>query len=86
MSFEIRELQGSLFKNERAREGKNDPAYQGSCLIDGKHYWISAWVKSGTKGKFFSFAFKPKEQGARKPDPTPPPQEEGPPLTDEPPF
>ena len=65
-NFEQRQNSGALFKNDRAREGKNDPQYQGTCLIDGREYWIAGWVKEGNKGKFFSLAFKPKES---KPDP-----------------
>ncbi len=60
---EQRENSGILGKNERQREGKNDPGYSGQCTIGGKAYWISAWLKEGTggRGKFFSLSFKPKE-------------------------
>ncbi len=67
MAFEQRELQGSLFKNER-KEKDTHADYQGSCLIDGTEYWISAWIKKG-KVTFMSLAFKAKDrQEARKPD------------------
>ena len=64
MAQEQRELSGVIFKNDRMREGKNDAQYTGSCTIDGKRYWISAWVKDGAKGKFFSLAFKAQDQQA----------------------
>jgi hypothetical protein len=52
---------GTLFKNDM--EGKSDkfPAYGGTINVEGVEYWISAWVKEGQKGKFFSLAIKPKE-------------------------
>lgn len=52
---------GSLFKNENRTTDKH-PEYSGSAEIDGVQYWISAWVKDGQKGKFFSLSFKPKDQ------------------------
>lgn len=58
---------GSLFKNDK-RGNENWPDYKGSCNIDGKDYWISAWIKTAGPNskspgsKFFSFAFKAKDQ------------------------
>jgi hypothetical protein len=70
MAFEIRELSGSLFKNEKKTEEKH-PQMQGSCLIEGVEYWISAWTKEGTKGRFQSLAFKRKDaKPESKPAPT----------------
>lgn len=60
MAYEIRELSGSLFKNEKKTEEKH-PQMQGSCLIDGVEYWISAWTKDGAKGRWQSLAFKRKD-------------------------
>lgn len=55
-----RDMSGVLFKNDR-KEQPNHPDYEGSCTIDGKDYWMKGWIKDGAKGKFMSFAFKPKE-------------------------
>ena len=44
------DLSGALFKNEKRREGKNDPHYQGSCEIDGQEYWIAGWKKRSKSG------------------------------------
>ena len=54
-------MRGVLFKNKRQRNDK-DPGYTGSAEVDGVEYWLSAWVNESDKGKFFSIAFKPKEE------------------------
>lgn len=68
---EQRDNSGTLGKNQR-REKDSHPTHSGQCVIDGKPFWISAWVKDGRDGsKFFSLAFKPKEAKQRVPDPDP---------------
>lgn len=57
---------GVLFKNDR-KETDNHPSYKGSINVDGVEYWLSAWVKEGAKGKFFSLSVSPKEQAAPAP-------------------
>ena len=52
---------GTLGRNKR-RESDKHPEYTGQCEIDGREFWISAWLKEGSDGKFFSLSFKPKEQ------------------------
>ncbi len=69
MAYQIRELSGSLFKNEKKTEEKH-PQMQGSCLIDGVEYWVSAWTKDAPLGRWQSLAFKRKEA---KPDAKPAP-------------
>lgn len=54
---------GVLFRNDR-KEKDSHADYQGSATINGVEYWISTWVKEGQKGKFFSLAFKPKQERA----------------------
>lgn len=52
---------GVLFKNDR-KEKPTHPDYKGSFTDEnGKEFWVSAWVKDGQKGKFFSMAYTPKE-------------------------
>ena len=61
MAYELKDGQGSLFRNER-KETEKHPDHTGSLKIDGREYWLSAWVKEGAKGRFFSLAVKPKDE------------------------
>lgn len=55
-----RQNSGTLFKNDK--QGKaSRPDYNGSINVDGRDYWLSAWIKDGAKGKFMSLAVKPKD-------------------------
>lgn len=55
-------LRGVLFRNEEMRPNKKDPEYRGQCEIDGKQYWIDAWINEGkqSKKKYMSLRFKAK--------------------------
>jgi hypothetical protein len=53
---------GAMFKNDTEGKSEGFPPYGGSLNVDGVDYWISGWVKEGSKGKFFSLSVKPKEQ------------------------
>lgn len=72
MAYEPKPGQFSLFKNDR-KEKDTHPDYRGDGVtIDGKPAWISAWLKEGSKGKFFSISLQlknperdsPRDQGA----------------------
>lgn len=67
MAFEMREGSGSLFRNER-KEKDTHADHQGSCLIGGVEYYISAWIKESKDGskKFFSLSFKPKGEAGQQ--------------------
>lgn len=66
MAFELREGQGSLFKNEN-RTSDSQPNARGDALIGGVVYEISAWTKEGRKGKFQSLSIKPKQARTDRP-------------------
>lgn len=61
MAWEQRDMQGSLFKNDK-REKDTHPNATGTCMIDGVEYYINSWTKEGKKGKFQSLSFKRKQQ------------------------
>lgn len=64
MAYELKEGQGSLFKNER-REKDTHPNLQGTILVAGVEYWINGWTKEGAKGRWISLSVKPKEAAAK---------------------
>ena len=63
---EQREMSGVLFRNDQKQPGETTPDYRGEAKIEGKDYKISAWLKDGKSGKFFSFAFSPKEEAPKQ--------------------
>jgi hypothetical protein len=78
---------GTLNKNERKRDGKNDPDYEGQAEVNGVGYWLACWVKAGPNGKFFSISFKPKEARAAPAQPkSRQPGEDDEPFDDDLPF
>ncbi len=59
--FEQRDFSGALFENSR-KEKETNPDYNGTVIIEGVEYWISAWDKTSAKGQpYLSLAFKAKE-------------------------
>jgi hypothetical protein len=66
---------GTLGANKR-KEKDTHPSHTGQCQIDGVDYWISAWVKEGDNGRFFSLSFKKKEARGGRADPRPKSDEE----------
>lgn len=58
---QTRDNSGVLFRNDK-RENEKAPNYKGNITVDGKDYWLSAWVKEGKSGKFMGLAVSPKEE------------------------
>ena len=61
MAYEQRDNSGTLSRNDR-KQKPTHPDHRGQAVIDGVEYWISAWVKEGPNGRFFSLAFEKKEE------------------------
>ena len=55
-------MTGRLFKNDRKRPDKQDADYRGDAQIDGREYWINAWIKDGERGKWMSLSLRPKDE------------------------
>lgn len=70
MAFEQKPNTGSLFK-AKERASDRHPEYTGTINVDGREYWLAAWVKEGQTQKYFSLAVKPKDAKPepKKPDP-----------------
>jgi hypothetical protein len=65
MTTEPRPNTGAIFKTPaEKRKSDRSPEYDGNMHVECPHCgrpasaWISAWVKEGKAGKFFSLAFK----------------------------
>lgn len=70
MAYELKEGQGTLFKNEKQND--RQPDLKGTILIDGITYEIAAWVKTSKRGeKFYSLqASLPREVDRKLPSPS----------------
>jgi len=67
MSYEQRDMSGSLFKNDK-READNHPNAKGKAMIDGTMYYVDAWTKKDKNGNpWQSLSFKRIEQQAAAP-------------------
>lgn len=60
---QIRDNSGVLFKSDK-RDNERAPHYRGNITVNGKDYWLSAWIKEGKSGKFMGLALSPKEAQA----------------------
>ena len=58
---QTRDNSGVLFANDKKETDKH-PHYKGNITVEGKDYWLSAWVKEGKSGKFMGLAVSPKEE------------------------
>lgn len=58
---------GMMARNENRKTDKH-PEFSGSINVEGRDYWLSAWVNEGKPGgkmegkKYFSIKLSPKEQ------------------------
>ena len=62
MAYEMKDNTGSIFKNQK-KLTESHPTGTGTCLIDGKEYWVSSWIKKDKNGQpWNSLAFTLKEE------------------------
>lgn len=66
MAFELKDMSGSLFKNDQ-KSADNSPSAKGTAKIGGVEYWVASWTKKDKNGNpWQSLAFTPKEPKAIK--------------------
>lgn len=65
MAYEKRDMSGTLFKSTRKQKDTHAD-YEGTIIVDGREYFLNAWIKEGQKGKFMSLAVKPKGERVRE--------------------
>lgn len=53
-------LSGVLFVNDKGDNEKR-PDWKGSAEINGEHFWVSGWARSGAKGELISLKFELKD-------------------------
>lgn len=72
MAYEAKPGQFSLFPNDR-KANANQPDYKGDGKdLEANDVWVSAWLKSGSKGDFLSCSMQRKDsQGTAPPSSTP---------------
>ena len=60
---------GALFRGKKEQE--SHPDYEGTINVEGKEYYLNAWLKTSKNGnKFMSLSVKPKGRPAAKSHPT----------------
>jgi hypothetical protein len=82
VAYEQKDLTGALFRvPEDKRKSESWPTHEGSVIVEGKKYFLSAWVKEAKSGqKYFSLALKPADE---KPAANGKPQAKGAPAVDD---
>lgn len=61
MAYELKDGQGTLFKNDKDGNDKR-PDYRGELMLDGTLMEVAGWIKEGKRGKWVSLSVKPKEE------------------------
>lgn len=66
---------GALFKNEDKQQDTHAD-YRGSINVDGKEFWLDAWLKTSKAGnKYMSLSVKPKMAREHQGAPANPPEQ-----------
>jgi hypothetical protein len=82
VAYEQKDMTGALFRvPDNKRKSENWPTHEGSVIVEGRKYFLSAWVKEAKSGqKYFSLALKPADE---KPAPNGKPGAKGAPAVDD---
>ena len=69
MAYELKDGQGSLFKNKEKMEDTHAD-YTGQAKIAGGGYWVNAWLKTSKNGeKYLSLSIRQKTAKGAAPAP-----------------
>lgn len=61
---------GSIWKNKKKREGKQDADFTGSLNVNGVEYWVNAWKRkedASADAPALSFSIRPKDDQGQQP-------------------
>jgi len=67
------ELRFALFKNDK-KGNERAPEYKGSIVVDGKKYWMSAWLREAKSGQKYMSGSVQLAESPPQPTPKPAPQ------------
>jgi hypothetical protein len=69
MAFNNRRNSGALFNERDKKKGPNDRDYGGRIDIEGRQYWLSAWINTSKQGlKYLSLSAKAVDAQSAKGD------------------
>lgn len=67
MTYETKDMTGSLFRNGRKTE-ESHADYNGSIRIGGRDYWLNCWLNTDKNGgKYMKISAKAKDGTADRP-------------------
>ena len=61
---------GSIWKNKKKREGKQDADFTGSLNVNGVEFWVNAWKRkddASADAPALSFSIRPKDDQGQQP-------------------
>jgi uncharacterized protein (DUF736 family) len=65
MAFELKDGQGTLFKNDK-KGNEKAPDYRGEAMIDGVMHKVAGWLKDGKNGKWMSLKLEVNDPDAAR--------------------
>ena len=66
MAYELRDGQGSLFKNDK-KGNEKAPDYKGTAKLGGEMYDLAGWIKKGSQSSFLSVSIQKKGERQERP-------------------